>query len=62
VLLACGYILSWMLAFSVDRRMSDVFSEFWHAQQPSLREALKRARQEAKELQAGPRRTGTGPN
>jgi hypothetical protein len=59
VLLACGYALSWMLAFSVDRRMSDVLSEFWHDQQISLREALKRARQDAKELQAGLKRTGT---
>jgi hypothetical protein len=60
VLLGCGFILSWTLAFSVDRRMSDVFSEFWHDQQPSVREALKRAREDAKALQTGPRRAGTG--
>jgi uncharacterized protein (DUF2235 family) len=52
VLLACGYALAWILAVAVSRRMSDVFSEFWHKQQLSLRKALKRARQEAKALQA----------
>lgn len=57
-LLAGGFLVSWMLAFAVDRRMSDVFSEFWHRHQGSLRDALKRARREARELQAG-WRTGT---
>jgi len=60
VLLGCGYVLSWTMAFTVDRRLSDVFSEFWHDQQLSLRNALKRARKDAKAaLMAGPRRTGT---
>lgn len=61
ITLAGGFLVSWMLAVAVDRRMSDVFSEFWHRQQGSLRDALKRARREAKALQAGPQRTGTGP-
>ena len=49
-MLASGYLLSWTLAFTVDRRMSDKFSEFWHRQQPLLRAALKRARERAKAL------------
>ncbi|HEX5715303.1 MAG TPA: DUF2235 domain-containing protein [Thermoanaerobaculia bacterium] len=59
LLLICGYLLSGTLAVAVNRRMSNVFSEFWHDQQLSLRNALKRAREEAKELQAGPKRTET---
>jgi hypothetical protein len=59
MLLASGFLLSWTVAFAVHRRMRNVFSEFWHDQQLPLRDALKRAREDAKALQAGPRRTGT---
>lgn len=50
VLLAIGYIISWVLAVAVRRRMSDVFSEFWHKRQLDLRDALKRAYQDAKAM------------
>lgn len=52
IALAGGYLLAGMLAFGADRKMRDVFSEFWHDQQSSLRNALKRARKDAKGLRA----------
>lgn len=58
VLLASGFVLSWALAFAVDRRMSDVFSEFWHKEQLPLRDALKRARKDATAFLAGQRKAG----
>jgi hypothetical protein len=55
----CGYLVSWMLAVAVNRRMSDVFSEFWHSKQLDLRNALKRARQSGAEA-AGAKVTRAG--
>ncbi len=49
VAILCGYLVSWTLAVAVNRRMSDVFSEFWHGKQLDLRNALKRARQSGEE-------------
>jgi hypothetical protein len=43
-LLAGGFAASYALAWLADNRMSAVFSEFWHHQQPRLRAALKAAR------------------
>ena len=43
-LVAAGLLLSYVLGLAADRRMSSVFSEFWHRQQTQLREALKSAR------------------
>jgi len=42
--LAGGFVLSYALSLLADRRMSAVFSQFWHEQQPKLRAALKAAR------------------
>ena len=39
-----GFLIAWRLSAWADGRMSAVFSEFWHQQQASLREALKGAR------------------
>jgi uncharacterized protein (DUF2235 family) len=39
--LAAGVLLSWLMAVSSGRRMSAKFSEFWHDEQPRLREALE---------------------
>jgi hypothetical protein len=41
---AIGFLIAWRLSAWADGRMSAVFSEFWHQQQASLREALKGAR------------------
>lgn len=40
--LASGLLLSWLMAVISARRMSEVFSEFWHDQQPNLRSAIER--------------------
>lgn len=58
-LLLCGFGLSWLTAFSVDRRMREVFSEFWFDQQKRLRDALKHARRSAMALQATPEQATT---
>jgi uncharacterized protein YjgD (DUF1641 family) len=42
-----GFLVSYLLALFTDRRMSAVFSQFWHKEQPNLRDALKRARESA---------------
>lgn len=47
-----GFVLAYMLMFFADRRMSAVFSQFWHQAHPQLREALKRARMAALGTQA----------
>jgi len=44
VFAAIGFLIAWRLSAWADGRMSAVFSEFWHQQQASLREALKGAR------------------
>src|SRR6266545_474060 len=51
--LAGGFVLSYALSLLADRRMSAVFSQFWHEQQPKLRAALKAARMMA--ANRGPR-------
>jgi len=48
-----GFPVSYILGLSADRRMSAVFSEFWHRVQPELRVALKRARKAAREGRQG---------
>ena len=45
--LVAGFALSYALAFVADRRMTAVFSGFWHEHQPRLRAALKAARKES---------------
>jgi hypothetical protein len=42
--LAVGFLVSYLMSSVADRRMSAVFSQFWHDHQPALRDALKRAR------------------
>jgi len=37
--------VSYLLALFTDRRLSNVFSQFWHVAQPKLLSALKRARE-----------------
>lgn len=44
VLLVGGFVVSYALMTGANRRMSRVFSEFWHRWQPVLREELKDAR------------------
>jgi hypothetical protein len=49
-LLGCligGFLVSYLLELLADRRMSAVFSQFWHEKQPKLRRALKHARKTA---------------
>jgi hypothetical protein len=49
-LLGCligGFLVSYLLELLADRRMSAVFSQFWHEVHPELRRALKRARKTA---------------
>jgi hypothetical protein len=43
--LAGGLAASWALADYSGWRMNEVFSVFWHDQQPKLRDALKEARE-----------------
>ena len=43
--LAVGFFFAYLLAMAADRRISNVFSQFWFKQQQHLREALKQARQ-----------------
>jgi hypothetical protein len=45
--LAGGHLASWLIAVYTERRMSAVFSVFWHDRQQRLREALKTARETA---------------
>jgi hypothetical protein len=45
--LAAGFGLSYVLWLAAHRRMSFVFSRFWHPRQPKLRAALKSARKAA---------------
>jgi len=49
--LAGGFMTSYLLALFADRRMSAVFSQFWHKVQPKLRLALKRARKASAEAE-----------
>ena len=44
-----GFVLAYLLMKFADRRMSAVFSRFWFEQQQRLRDALKQARQKAKQ-------------
>jgi uncharacterized protein (DUF2235 family) len=46
-LLVGGFLLSYILSRFADEVMSTVFSQFWHTEQPKLRQALKRAREQA---------------
>lgn len=41
------HVASWLIAEATGRRMSAVFSVFWHDQQPKLRHALRTATQKA---------------
>jgi hypothetical protein len=50
---AGGFLLAYVLMLYADRRMSAVFSQFWHQAHPQLREALKRARMAALGAQTG---------
>jgi hypothetical protein len=45
--MASGLLASWSLAQYSGWRMNEVFSVFWHDQQPGLRDALKEARDSA---------------
>jgi hypothetical protein len=56
VILAFGFVVSYLLGLFADRRMDGVFSQFWHKQQ-RLRDALKRARRIAAGEQADPKRS-----
>ncbi|MDF0676886.1 MAG: hypothetical protein P0120_21505 [Nitrospira sp.] len=38
-----GFLLASVLMLYADRRMSTVFSQFWHSHHARLREALKEA-------------------
>jgi hypothetical protein len=51
--LASGFLLSYLLWLAAHRRMSFVFSRFWHPRQPKLRAALKSARKAAAASAAG---------
>jgi hypothetical protein len=44
---AGGFLLSYVLMLYADRRMSAVFSQFWHQAHPRLRKVLKRAHEDA---------------
>jgi len=50
---AGGFVLAYLLMLYADRRMSAVFSQFWHQAHPKLRDALKRARDVALGLPTG---------
>jgi hypothetical protein len=54
-LLAGAFLAAYGLALVADRRMSVVFSQFWHAARPKLRAALKRAREASVAEQDRPR-------
>jgi hypothetical protein len=42
--LLVGFLISYVMSSVADRRMSRVFSQFWHDTQPVLREAFQKAR------------------
>jgi hypothetical protein len=42
--LGAAFLVAYLLALFTDRRLSNVFSQFWHVVQPKLLSALKRAR------------------
>jgi hypothetical protein len=44
-----GFLLGYLLMKFSDGRMSATFSRFWFGHQQNLREALKRAREKAKQ-------------
>ena len=46
---AVGFMVSYLMDHAADRRLSAVFSEFWHKVQPDLRRGLKEARRTAKQ-------------
>jgi hypothetical protein len=50
---AGGFLLAYVLMLYADRRMSAVFSQFWHRHHARLREALKEARRVARSLPTG---------
>lgn len=54
-LLAGAFLAAYGLALVADRRLSVVFSQFWHAARPKLRAALKRAREASVAEQDRPR-------
>jgi hypothetical protein len=51
---AAGFLIAYVMATIVDRRMESVFSGFWYPKQKDLRNGLKQARQLA---QRPPRET-----
>jgi len=51
--LALGFGAAYLMALYADHRMGAVFSRFWFQHQQRLRDALKRARELAKEMQTG---------
>ncbi len=51
---ALGLVVSYLMSLYTDRRMGASFSGFWHALQPNLREALKRARRTTQGAEPGP--------
>ena len=57
--LAVGFLFAYLLAMAADRRISNVFSQFWFKQQQHLREALKQARQKVQAEQQNPSLNGT---
>jgi hypothetical protein len=48
-----GFLLASVLMLYADRRMSTVFSQFWHSHHARLRDALKEARRIARNLTTG---------
>lgn len=51
--LAGAFLLAYALMLYADRRMSSVFSQFWHKAPPQLRKALKQSRMTALERYEG---------
>lgn len=45
--LAAGFVIAYAMALYTERRMSAVFSQFWHDARQQLRDGLKRARRAA---------------
>lgn len=50
--LVAGFGLAYALALVADTRMRSVFSQFWYEQQPKLRDALKRARDDVQQARS----------
>jgi hypothetical protein len=52
--LLSGFLSAYLLEFAADRKTGRVFSQFWFEQQPALRDAFKRARQQTSETHREP--------